>query len=147
MKWYYRKKREYVESVAVDIFGPKTDMKEHFRRCRPRYNGYPCYIQSLNLMGCDAHEAFNSFPRGGKGNWRMIDRAKNELIAQEKEETKTTKYTGSFPASRRIMGKRCNDPSAPLLHHAVWKAPAPTTTPSRKGNFAIISFRRFPGKF
>ena len=39
-------------------------------------------------MGCEAHESFNSLPRTEKENWRMIARAKNQMIAQEKEDVK-----------------------------------------------------------
>ena len=30
LKWFHRKQREYVEQVAIDIFGSKLAMKEHF---------------------------------------------------------------------------------------------------------------------
>ena len=59
----HRQQREYVEKVAVDIFGSKTAKQEHFRRCKARYNGYLHYIRENNTMRCDANEAFRKSPR------------------------------------------------------------------------------------
>ena len=83
MKWYGRKQREFAEQVAIDIFGSKVAMKEHFRRCRARYNGYLCYLQANNILGSHAHEEFNSLPPEEKAAWRRIAQKKNEEMGWE----------------------------------------------------------------
>ena len=85
MKWYRRKQREFVEEAAVDIFGPKQAMKEHFRRTRIRYNGYICYLKANSIMGNEAHERWGALEENEKQKWREIARVKNEEIRIEKE--------------------------------------------------------------
>ena len=70
VKWYHRQQKEYVQQVAVDLFGSVRAMKEHFRRCKTRYNAYLCFLQSRGVMGCDANEEYKNLPPEEKEMFR-----------------------------------------------------------------------------